>query len=74
VNGDTTQGGDLPDLLELPRLRSDLSYLRGAARALLDAEQAHRMSPTLENASLLTRARRGVEDVLKDQEPSTRER
>jgi hypothetical protein len=42
----------------------ELETLRSASRELLDAEEAHRMSPTLENASRLARARRAVEDVL----------
>ncbi len=46
-----------------------LSELRGAAQQLLDAEEAHRMSPTLENASRLIRARRWVEELLTNREP-----
>jgi hypothetical protein len=45
-------------------LSVELEALRSASRNLLDAEEAHRMSPTLENASLLARARRAVEDAL----------
>lgn len=44
---------------------SDCDDLRAAARGLLDAEEAHRLAPTLENASLLARARRQVEEILK---------
>jgi hypothetical protein len=45
-------------------LSVELEALRSASRNLLDAEEAHRMTPTLENASLLSRARRAVEDAL----------
>jgi hypothetical protein len=48
-------------------LSVELEALRSASRNLLDAEEAHRMSPTLENASLLARARRAVEDALDEE-------
>jgi hypothetical protein len=38
--------------------------LRGLARELLDAEEAYRFAPTLENTSRLGRARRRLEAVL----------
>ncbi|HEY8524167.1 MAG TPA: hypothetical protein VIL48_04335 [Acidimicrobiales bacterium] len=38
--------------------------LRSASRQLLAAEEAHRMSPTLENVARLARARRAVEEAL----------
>jgi hypothetical protein len=44
-----------------------LEALRSASRELLDAEEAHRMSPTLDNASRLARARRAVKDALDEQ-------
>lgn len=44
--------------------RDDMDALRAACRRLLDAEQAYRLAPTLENASRLTRARRAVEDAV----------
>lgn len=46
-----------------------LAALRSAGRELLDAEEAHRMSPTLDHASRLARARRAVEDVLRQAPP-----
>jgi hypothetical protein len=40
--------------------------LRSASRELLVAEEAHRLSPTLDNAARLARARRTVEEALDD--------
>jgi hypothetical protein len=37
-----------------------------AGRELLDAEEAHRMAPTLDNASRLARARRAVEQAMSE--------
>jgi hypothetical protein len=50
---------------------NQLAELRGVARELLDAEEAHRMRPTLKNASRLARARRAVEALL-PKEPAGR--
>jgi hypothetical protein len=41
--------------------REDIEALRAASRELLDAEEAYRFAPTLENTSRLARARRAVE-------------
>ena len=41
-----------------------MEALRSASRQLLTAEEAHRMSPTLDNAARLARARRAVEEAL----------
>lgn len=48
---------------------SYVDELQAAAQELLDAEEAHRMAPTLHRASRLTRARRAVEALL-PQEPA----
>jgi hypothetical protein len=44
-------------------------HLREAAQELLEADEAFRHAPTLENTSRLARARRRVEDLLAS-EPS----
>lgn len=44
--------------------QSLLAELRIAARGLMDAEEAYRRAPSLENQSLLARARRRVGDAL----------
>jgi hypothetical protein len=41
--------------------RDDVDALRTASHELLDAEEAYRFAPTLENTSRLARARRAVE-------------
>jgi hypothetical protein len=43
---------------------AELHELQEASRVLLTAEEAHRMAPTLDNASRLARARRAVEELL----------
>lgn len=48
---------------------NDCDQLRDAARELLNADEAYRKAPTLENTSQLARARRRVEDLLA-REPS----
>jgi hypothetical protein len=42
-----------------------LAALRSAGKEILEAEEAHRMSPTLDHASRLARARRALEDALR---------
>jgi hypothetical protein len=46
------------------RAKSESDELRELARELLDAEQAYRSAPTLNNTSRLVRARRRLEGVL----------
>jgi hypothetical protein len=43
--------------------REDVEALRRACRELLDAEEAYRFAPTLENTSRLARARRAAESA-----------
>jgi hypothetical protein len=43
---------------------SECDDLRELARELLDAEEAYRHAPTLQNTSRLARARRRLETVL----------
>lgn len=46
-----------------------LAALRSAGKELLDAEEAHRMSPTLDHASRLARARRALQEALRPAPP-----
>lgn len=57
-------GGMLLERRYPARTDPRLDKLRAAAWQMLDAEEAHRRAPTIENQSLLFRARGKTEDAL----------
>jgi hypothetical protein len=65
MSGDEILRADIPEVVP-PTDDQLIDHLASCAREVMDAEEANRLAPTLDNTSRLARARRKMEDAIYD--------